>query len=516
MAGLGGRRTGRFGMFPQRGARGRSRRHARPLTGLPAAGTFRAGRFTAGRFTAGRFTASRFTASRFTAGRLLVAALVSAGLALVATPATGAPSPPDVTGRTLSDARQILAAAGVAHVVTVPAHPVAADGDTVVTGHEAVPLGRGVEAELRVRARVPSVVGTTVAEATRLMASVGLVACPDDDAGTVVAQVAPAGSVLPFGAAVGLTVASDGGVPRPPVVPVVVPSLLGMSADEAAAVLAGVGLRLEQRLRGAGAAGPVQDQEPAAGTRVGPGSLVTLVAQGERLAPGFSSVPEVRGLELDEARARLAEAGLSLRVAAQPADLPVEAELEAFGPVREQDPEPGAEVEAGSTVTAVVDRLVAVPDLHGLDLDAAATLLARVGLTLATLSDVEARNADGERVTGQTPEPEALVTAGSAVAVTVTDVAGPSGYGPRTPPVDRGWWWLVVLVVLVVTLAVLLLLRGARHGRWVAAHVSAIAHPVPAAVTVLAAPGAPPSLRVRVVPVPGPLDDVQVRQVEPE
>jgi beta-lactam-binding protein with PASTA domain len=345
----------------------------------------------------------------------------------------------------------------------------------------------------------------------------------------VLAQASAPGSVLPFGAVVGLTVSGDGGVPQPPVVPVVVPSVLGRSPVAAAAVLAEAGLASEHRLRGAGGSGPVLDQEPAAGTRVGPGSLVTLVSQGERPAAGRSAVPAIVGLEVDAAQELLVAAGLVLRVDARPPDLA----FDALGPILEQEPGAGVEVEAGSTVTAVVDALVAVPDLTGLDLDAAAQLLAALDLTLVVERESPVlvpsafggeHPADGaagrpattgppgtERVTGQTPAPGTLVPAGSTIVVTVTQPqVGRRAAGPLP------WWWLVVLVLVLAMVWSWLLVRGARHGRWVAAHVRASPHPAPAAVLVRSRPGAPPSLGVRVIPVPGPLDDVQVRQVDPE
>ena len=96
-------------------------------------------------------------------------------------------------------------------------------------------------------------------------------------------------------------------------------------------------------------AGEVINQSPSAGTRVEPGSSVSIeVSEGEAKA----SVPTVIGMERRDAVEAIRAAGLQPTVQEQETDVPSQA-----GRVTDQFPPPGSEVEEGASVNIVVGKL---------------------------------------------------------------------------------------------------------------------------------------------------------------
>ena len=94
--------------------------------------------------------------------------------------------------------------------------------------------------------------------------------------------------------------------------------------------------------------GQVIRQAPSAGSRVEPGSAVSItVSKGEEKV----TIPNVIGKPRAEAVSALREAGLKPSVSEQ------ETETQSkVGKVTDQFPPPGSEVEPGSTVTVVVGK----------------------------------------------------------------------------------------------------------------------------------------------------------------
>ena len=112
---------------------------------------------------------------------------------------------------------------------------------------------------------------------------------------------------------------------------------------------------------------PREGEEVTVGTRVR-----LLVSEGPELA----SVPNVIGLSRSSADAQLRAEGLGVAVQEQEADEPV-------GAVIAQDPEGGAQVERGTTVTLTVSTgrpLASVPNVLGLGAADAATQIGNAGL----------------------------------------------------------------------------------------------------------------------------------------
>ena len=170
----------------------------------------------------------------------------------------------------------------------------------------------GTEVELVVEAPsvlVPTVVGLQQQVATDQLAESGLrvtqvrtVETAQYPPGTVVDQSRAAQSRVEPGTTIEITVAI---VPRVPV-----PGLQGMTVANARETLASLGLALGSvatRTTLDVPAGTVVGQNPSPGTRVAPGSAVTLtVAE----PPPFCVVPNLVGRTVEQARALLREEGL--------------------------------------------------------------------------------------------------------------------------------------------------------------------------------------------------------------
>ncbi|HEX2030948.1 MAG TPA: Stk1 family PASTA domain-containing Ser/Thr kinase [Actinomycetota bacterium] len=157
--------------------------------------------------------------------------------------------------------------------------------------------------------------------------------------GEVLEQDPPAGRRVREGSTVTLTVSRG---PRPEAVPEVV----GLSQEEATAVLQEAGFEVAvQEQESEEEAGIVIDQEPDAGVEAEPGSTVTIVVS---TGPPTTVVPDVICDPIPEAQAEIRDAGLV------PQEVGSEFSLECpEGTVASQDPGAGAEVPQGSTVEYV-------------------------------------------------------------------------------------------------------------------------------------------------------------------
>ncbi|HEV8045772.1 MAG TPA: Stk1 family PASTA domain-containing Ser/Thr kinase, partial [Rubrobacter sp.] len=123
-----------------------------------------------------------------------------------------------------------------------------------------------------------------------------------------------------------------------------VPSVEGLTRDEAVQRLdaAGLGAEIRQRQNSAADAGIVLEQSPSGGQSANRGSKVLLA-----VGAGASTVevPEVRGLSLSEAEAELSQAGLSVGSVNE-----ITSETAPEGEVIEQGIGPGAAVDPGTAV----------------------------------------------------------------------------------------------------------------------------------------------------------------------
>jgi serine/threonine-protein kinase len=126
-----------------------------------------------------------------------------------------------------------------------------------------------------------------------------------------------------------------------------VPSVVGLSYTDASAQLRDAGFSVSRRdVDDDQAEGTVVGQDPSGGSLVSAGTTVTLsVSRG----PQTSAVPSVESLDRDTAVTTIESAGFKASVVEQPTDDP---SLDSI--VLSQDPAPGTQAEAGSTVTITV------------------------------------------------------------------------------------------------------------------------------------------------------------------
>ena len=129
---------------------------------------------------------------------------------------------------------------------------------------------------------------------------------------------------------------------------------------------------------------------------------------------GVTPVPEVKGLSMAAAQARLRERALVMdREAGERYDDEVPA-----GHVLRQNPVPGSLVKRGSRVEVAVSlgpQVVAVPDLAGAALPAAQVTLAAAGLTIGRTLGIYSADSQPGTVVDQSPKPGARAGAAATV-----------------------------------------------------------------------------------------------------
>jgi beta-lactam-binding protein with PASTA domain len=198
---------------------------------------------------------------------------------------------------------------------------------------------------LRRVARVPELLGVPFEKARLIAADAGLgievtaTRPADIERDVVLEQVPRAGEEVEVGTVlrVVLSIQSDA---------VEVPDVRGRRADEAAAFLKELGLRLEvvDRRQSAQPDGTILDQVPVAGSRMPAGAVVTVVVSVMRM----TVVPRLVGAQILVARNLIANAGLGLAV-----DQRIEPGRP-VGTVLDQSPGPGVSVPVGTVVRLVV------------------------------------------------------------------------------------------------------------------------------------------------------------------
>ena len=217
-----------------------------------------------------------------------------------------------------------------------------------------------------------------------------------------------------------------------------VPKVEGMTEEEARGRLGeeGFGVSVERRQSPRKNEGEVLEQSVPAGNEVERGSRIALaVGSGPRTA----KTPKILGLTPEEARAELEEAGLELgeRREAPSGEVPE-------GEVAAQDPAAGEESEVGTEVDLTVssgppqqgeaDR-VDVPDVSGLDADAATELLEEAGCEVAGTREEPSSEPAGT-VIGTDPPVGTAVASGTPVVLVVSGGQGapPAGAGSGDGP----------------------------------------------------------------------------------
>ncbi len=199
---------------------------------------------------------------------------------------------------------------------------------------------------------------------------------------------------------------------------VAVPSVVGMSEEEASATVAAAGLSIgtvttensdEYEL------GLIMRQDPPAGTRVKKGTAINIVVSA---GVAMVEVPNVVGMT--EADAIAAIEGAQLEVA-----LPIGREYSKEVPegvVISSEPTGGAQVPKGSKVAIVVSKgtqLVKVPDVTGKTKADAQRILEQAGFKVKAVEAFSDAVAKG-MVISQDPSPGVSLDAGGTVTITVS------------------------------------------------------------------------------------------------
>lgn len=261
---------------------------------------------------------------------------------------------------------------------------------------------------------VPVLLGRTLEVAQTLLAARGLAVGAESQlpshfaAGTVIGQEPQGGDLVEPASSVDLTLSTGPGGEL-----VDVPDVVGLALAAAQATITTAGLSPGEvtEQESPEPPGTVLAQDPAAGARVPPGSVVDLVvaAQQEQVP-----VPEVLGQPEEEARDLIIAAGLTV------GSVEPNAEPGPVGIVLEQDPAGGILALIGSPVALVVSiEGAAVPQLIGQPVETAGKILDGIGLVLGQVTaQVTTQQPDGF-VLAQQPIAGDYVAFGSAVDVTV-------------------------------------------------------------------------------------------------
>ncbi|MDX2357389.1 Stk1 family PASTA domain-containing Ser/Thr kinase [Dietzia sp. PP-33] len=271
---------------------------------------------------------------------------------------------------------------------------------------------------------VPAVQGMSVGQATDAVNEVGLAASTRDAFSDDVPPSGLVGTDPEAGVRVprGETVAVLVSVGRP-----VVPEVgAGRDVDTVSALLRENSL---EPVRGGTEhsdsvpVGQVVGLEPRSGTTVDVGTRVSMVTSS---GPAPVRVPDVVGLEEDQARAALEGSGLTVSGVRRVYDGEVDGGL-AVG----TDPDPGTDVARGDDVTLLVSNALTVPDVTDVPVDEAAQVLEEAGFTIVREAPVTDRQISDGRVVRTDPPAGRRLDPANAVlrivpsnAVTVPVVLG--------------------------------------------------------------------------------------------
>ncbi len=212
-----------------------------------------------------------------------------------------------------------------------------------------------------------------------------------------------------------------------------VPNVVNMSDADARKQLqkAGLTLRVSQIVPNVNIPPQtVMDQEPNGGSQAPPGSAVVVEESG---GPNAITVPNVVGGTLEDARNALAQAGLTVGAVAQAADASTTP-----GTVVSQNPQPGAQTGAGSSVDLYIAvapagatvapvtpaPLPPIPNVTGMTVDDAKAALAKAGYAVDKVMVLPNSPADA-KVLGTAPAAGATTAPG---VTTVDLVVGPAGH----------------------------------------------------------------------------------------
>jgi eukaryotic-like serine/threonine-protein kinase len=209
-----------------------------------------------------------------------------------------------------------------------------------------------------------------------------------------------------------------------------VPNMVGNPQAEAEIVLkrAGFSTDVTEHESPDKPKGTVTGQDPAGGSHVAKGSLVTLIVSS---GPGSSVVPDLTGQALSAAKKKLTDLGFRTTEERETSDTVTE------NHVIETRPTVGTTMDKGSSVTIVVSsgkQRVTVPKVTDLDQDEARSTLEALGFQVTT-TPKETADQDAGTVLTQAPAANSRAAKGATVTLTVAkappevDVPNVTGQG---------------------------------------------------------------------------------------
>jgi beta-lactam-binding protein with PASTA domain/predicted Ser/Thr protein kinase len=261
-------------------------------------------------------------------------------------------------------------------------------------------------------ADVPDVKGSTVAQANERLEAAGFAPRVGDQ---VFSAAVPAGQVIrtipAFGARIEMGSPVELVLSKGPEL-FAVPSVKGESEAVARTMLvdAGFRVRVEQARHESVPSGRVIGQNPEARFQAERGTLVTITVS---LGPPLVGVPGVAGRSAASAEGELRAAGFGVdRAEEYSTAVPA-------GTVIRVEPQAGARIPQGSTVTIVVSlgpRTFPMPNVQGMTREAGVEELESLGLEVRV---TVIPSSSGNIVVGQTPAPGETVREGDTVTIYV-------------------------------------------------------------------------------------------------
>jgi beta-lactam-binding protein with PASTA domain len=338
------------------------------------------------------------------AGGALLLVLVIAGVVAAWQNGSRGLRMPDVGGKAVADAVEMLHQAGIDDVAIkqqpdTKTQSGLVDGTSPAAGAPVAPNDRVtlMVSAGPVSAAVPNVVGKDVKTATATLAAAGF----SVQLGTPVhSSGVPAGMVAKTNPGAGSPAAKAGAVvifPSAGPQTVAVPNVVALTDADARIALEKVGLSLQITQVVASdniPAHTIIDQDPSGGSTAKPHSAISVKISG---GPNAVTVPSVVGGSVDDARRLLGQAGLAVGSIAQAMDAGTTP-----GTVVSQNPQANAQTAQGATVDLVIaaspnasptpgastsppgqaQLLPAVPNVTGMTADAARATLQKAGYTV--------------------------------------------------------------------------------------------------------------------------------------
>jgi serine/threonine-protein kinase len=241
-------------------------------------------------------------------------------------------------------------------------------------------------------------------------------------------------AVLLIGGAIAIAVAMSGDDPPPATAQVTVPTLIGLPEAQARQAITDAGLVVgtvaQQETDDPAQVGTVLESTPASGAQRDEGTTVDLVVG---IAPDAVTVPDVVGLDEDEARDALTEAGFTGSINTRQED-----SLEEEGTVASVTPGVGTSAAPSQTITlAISSGTIDLPDVAGRPEAEARSILTQAGFSdgQITTEQVESAEPPGT-VIGTTPA--AGSPAGTDTRIVLQVSSGPAQPEEGALPNVRG------------------------------------------------------------------------------